>query len=81
MAINVPFPVSSANEACPLYPAETTRLHVSFPDPSHKGMDAWRKVRDALKVFAERLVLGVKEGKTLTAEELKVDVTLDVAAE
>ena len=24
----------SANEVCPVYPAKTTRLHVSFPDPS-----------------------------------------------
>jgi arsenate reductase (thioredoxin) len=23
----------SANEACPVYPAKTTRLHVAFPDP------------------------------------------------
>lgn len=38
----------SANEACPVYPAQTQRLHVAFPDPSGKGLDEWRKVRDTI---------------------------------
>ncbi|HZJ08645.1 MAG TPA: arsenate reductase ArsC [Trueperaceae bacterium] len=32
----------TANEACPVYPAKTTRLHVSFPDPSGHGVERWR---------------------------------------
>ncbi len=32
----------AANEACPAYPARTTRLHVSFPDPSGQDPERWR---------------------------------------
>ncbi|MCL4455035.1 MAG: arsenate reductase ArsC [Deinococcus sp.] len=46
----------SAKESCPAYPAKTHRLHVSFPDPSGKGLDDWRKVRDALGVMSKKLV-------------------------
>jgi len=46
----------SAKEACPLYPAKTVRLHVSFPDPSGQGLDAWREVRDAIGRMSQALV-------------------------
>lgn len=46
----------SANEACPAYPASTTRLHVAFPDPSGLSIEQWRLVRDATGRSAERLV-------------------------
>lgn len=45
-----------ANEACPSYPAETTRVHAAFPDPSGQDREAWREVRDALGVLAEQLI-------------------------
>lgn len=46
----------SAAENCPAYPAKTHRLHVSFPDPSGKGLDEWRGVRDALGRMSQYLV-------------------------
>jgi arsenate reductase len=54
----------SANEACPVYPAETTRLHVSFPDPSGQGLNAWREVRDALGGMSRALVETIVKGET-----------------
>ena len=53
----------SANERCPLYPSSTSRLHVSFPDPSGQGLPRWREVRDALGVMAERLVVALQQGE------------------
>lgn len=46
----------AANEACPVFPAATTRLHVSFPDPSGQEMERWREVRDAIGAASRRLV-------------------------
>lgn len=46
----------SANEACPAYPAKTVRLHLSFPDPSGKGLDVWREVRDAIGRLSQVLI-------------------------
>jgi arsenate reductase (thioredoxin) len=48
----------NANESCPVFPDDTTRLHWSFPDPAAVEGDeaarlaAFRRVRDAL---AEKL--------------------------
>jgi arsenate reductase len=45
----------SANEACPVFPATTTRLHWSFPDPSQAGgseaarLATFRTVRDRIR--------------------------------
>jgi arsenate reductase len=40
----------SANETCPLFPANTRRLHWSFPDPSKSGtLEDYRTVRDAIR--------------------------------
>ena len=45
----------NANETCPVFPATTTRLHWSFPDPAATTGDeearlaAFRTVRDALE--------------------------------
>ena len=61
----------SANETCPAYPAETTRLHVSFPDPSGESLDTWREVRDALREMSERLVSVQKRGETPTEEAIR----------
>ena len=60
----------SANEACPAYPTKTTRLHVSFPDPSGQSLPRWREVRDALGVTCKKLVETLKAGETLTEEAL-----------
>ncbi len=45
----------SANEKCPFFPARTTRLHWSLPDPSQatgspeEQLTAFRRVRDDIK--------------------------------
>ena len=51
----------SANEACPAYPAQTTRLHASFPDPSGQDVTVWRDVRDALGRMSRVLVAHLAE--------------------
>lgn len=53
-----------ANEACPAYPAETTRLHASFPDPSGEDLEAWRRVRDAVGETMRRLAEALARGET-----------------
>ena len=60
----------SANEACPAYPAQTARLHVSFPDPTGQPLERWREVRDALGAICQRLVETLKAGGTPTEEAL-----------
>ena len=61
----------SANEACPLFPAKTTRLHVSFPDPSGKRLDAWREVRDDLGQTAKHLIMELLSGTIPTEDDLR----------
>ncbi len=61
----------SANEACPTYPAKTTRLHVSFPDPSGESLERWCEVRDALGEMSYALVDNIRKGQKLTEEALK----------
>jgi arsenate reductase (thioredoxin) len=61
----------SANETCPAYPAKTTRLHVSFPDPSSGSLERWREVRDALKEMAEKLVDGLEHDYIPSEEALQ----------
>jgi arsenate reductase (thioredoxin) len=58
----------SANETCPAYLAKTTRLHVSFPDPSGQGLERWRDVRDALGEMAKKLV-GILEQNSIPSEK------------
>jgi len=62
----------SANEACPVYPAQTTRLHISFPDPSGQALDKWCEVRDAIGAMSRKLVQILKEGNEPTEEALKL---------
>ncbi len=64
----------SANEACPAYPTQTTRLHVSFPDPTGQPLEAWREVRDAVGVTCQRLIKTLTAGDTLTEEALTAQV-------
>ena len=62
---------NSANEACPTYPAKTTRLHVSFPDPSGESLERWREVRDALGKMSLKLINGLQKGEQLTEVALQ----------
>lgn len=64
----------SANEACPAYPARTTRLHVSFPDPSGQSLDVWREVRGAVGQMSRVLVESVAKGETPTEDALRSQV-------
>jgi len=59
-----------ANETCPAYPAQTTRLHVAFPDPSGHDLATWREVRDALDDTARRLVEILLRGETPTEKAI-----------
>ncbi|WP_105316844.1 arsenate reductase ArsC [Thermus tenuipuniceus] len=61
----------AAKEACPAYPAKTEKRHVSFPDPSGKPLEEWRRVRDALGRMAQFLVESLEAGRIPTDAELK----------
>jgi arsenate reductase len=63
-----------ANERCPAYPARTTRLHVAFPDPSGRDLDAWRAVRDAIGATCRSLV------EVLARGDVPDEVTLRAVA-
>ena len=49
----------NANEVCPVYPANTTRLHRTFPDPAgvegseEERNEAFRQVRRQLRTYLE----------------------------
>ncbi len=60
-----------ANEACPVYPAQTTRLHISFRDPSGQNLESWRGVRDAIGRVAEKLVAALNAGSMPQEAELR----------
>lgn len=60
----------AAAENCPAYPAKTHRLHISFPDPSGKGLAEWRRVRDALGRMSEHLIKDLQRGQIPTETEL-----------
>ncbi len=53
----------SAAEACPVYPASTTRLHYPFIDPSGHGLETWRTVRDQLKDKIEAFMAALNAQK------------------
>jgi arsenate reductase len=52
----------SANEACPVFPGGTRRLHWSFDDPSaatgsdEQRLDVFRRVRDEIRAKIEEFV-------------------------
>lgn len=60
-----------ANETCPAYPAQTNRLHISFPDPSGQGLERWREVRDSIGSVAQQLISLLQAGKTATEAGLR----------
>ncbi|MDO4264308.1 MAG: arsenate reductase ArsC [Deinococcus sp.] len=53
---------SSANDACPVYPAATERRHYPFRDPSGGSLELWREVRSQMErqfmAFATALAQG-----------------------
>ncbi len=49
----------NAAETCPAYPVNTTRLHYPFVDPSGKGLDAWRIVRDQIGQCMKEFVFAI----------------------
>jgi arsenate reductase len=54
-----------ANEACPVFPGATERLHWSFPDPSkatggyEERLHTFRNVRDEIQARIESELVGV----------------------
>jgi arsenate reductase len=64
----------SANEACPTYPASTTRLHVAFPDPSGESLDVWRMARDAIGSTCYTLINRIQHKQPLTNEALIANI-------
>jgi arsenate reductase (thioredoxin) len=69
----------AAAEACPVYPSDTHRLHVAFPDPSGQEVGRWRQVRDAIGVMGARLVTALAGGRLPTEAELTADSAVDDA--
>ncbi len=60
----------AAAEACPAYPARTTRLHVPFTDPSGHDLARWREVRDAIGETSRRLIGVLAAGRMPGEAEL-----------
>ncbi len=54
---------SNADQNCPVYPAQTHKLHYPFTDPSGDDVNKWRTVRDQMKVRLEGFVLALKNGQ------------------
>jgi arsenate reductase (thioredoxin) len=51
----------SAAEACPVYPAQTVRLHYPFADPSGRGLETWRVVRDQIGAQMQKFVQALEQ--------------------
>jgi arsenate reductase (thioredoxin) len=52
-----------ANEACPIFPGQTQRIHQSFEDPPAPGvgdddfrLNVFRRVRDEIRVWLEEFI-------------------------
>ena len=60
----------SANEVCPIYPTNTKRLHLAFPDPSGQSLYVWRSVRDDIGEMAECFIELVQAGHSVTENAL-----------
>ena len=61
-----------ANETCPVFPGTVKRLHVGFDDPPKLAANAksddeamvhYRRVRDEIKIFVERLPEALAEAQ------------------
>jgi arsenate reductase (thioredoxin) len=55
----------SAAEACPVYPAKTVRLHYPFSDPSGRGLETWRVVRDQIGVQMQKFIAALEQQQPL----------------
>lgn len=60
-----------ANETCPVYPGRTTRLHVSFKDPSGHTLDVWRETRDSIGDTSRKLVQAIRGNGPLNDEVIR----------
>ena len=65
----------SANVACPTYPAQTIRLHVTFPDPTGEPLETWRTVRDTVGATCKQLICTLKESDKPSEESLEAQGT------
>ncbi len=50
----------NAAEACPVYPAQTIKLHYPFTDPSGQGLEVWRTVRDQIGAQFKALIKALR---------------------
>ncbi len=59
----------NAHESCPMFPGETQIVHVGFDDPprlaraaktEEEGLEIYRRVRDEIRRFVERLPESLK---------------------
>lgn len=55
----------SAAEVCPVYPAQTTRLHYPFTDPSGHSLETWRVVRDQIARQCEQFIVAVQHQQAI----------------
>ena len=57
----------NADQACPMFPGQVNRYHWGFEDPAHatgtdaEVMDAFRQVRDQIKLVFEAYAAGYRE--------------------
>jgi len=63
----------NANEACPIYPGSTTRLHISFEDPSGQSLDKWREVCAEIGRSSKKLIGLLKQNKTPKEKDILPD--------
>jgi arsenate reductase (thioredoxin) len=60
----------SANDACPVFPGNVRRYHWGFEDPpkavrpGESEMDAFRRIRDAIRLVFEAYAAGYREALT-----------------
>jgi arsenate reductase len=58
-----------ADQACPMFPGQVNRYHWGFEDPARargteeEVMDAFRRVRDQIKLVFEAYAAGYREGR------------------
>ena len=61
-----------ANETCPMFPGQVKRVHVGFEDPpklaqsaktEKEALDHYRRVRDEIRAFIERLPQALVDGQ------------------
>jgi arsenate reductase (thioredoxin) len=57
----------SAAEACPVYPAQTVRLHYPFADPSGRGLETWRVVRDQIGAQMKQFIHALEQHQPVPA--------------